>query len=264
MATYPASLATHAFDPVAEVGAITPTHGGMVAGHEFDIPISQKSYTTPPSTQPQTPAKEHPEALALPANGTTPTATPAAPPSQGATPRRPSSANRPRPVSMPPQSYAASGNERDGQHGQDTPRHGQRTEGQRTVDGSSSSRARGSSRILGDYTLSKTLGAGSMGKVKLAHHNLTGEKVRKNRRCRRSFSHTLCGFSLSRSVSLLSRSLLSKSCRASHQAVGCNRLRVLKLPRSKRLETPRRRSGRCGRLLCRCSCTTPTSAGCGR
>ena len=32
-------------------------------------------------------------------------------------------------------------------------------------------------RVLGDYTLSKTLGAGSMGKVKLAHHNVTGEKV---------------------------------------------------------------------------------------
>ncbi|KAJ7641628.1 Pkinase-domain-containing protein, partial [Roridomyces roridus] len=31
-------------------------------------------------------------------------------------------------------------------------------------------------RILGDYTLSKTLGAGSMGKVKLATHNGTGEK----------------------------------------------------------------------------------------
>lgn len=35
-----------------------------------------------------------------------------------------------------------------------------------------------SNRILGDYTLSKTLGAGSMGKVKLATHNITGEKVR--------------------------------------------------------------------------------------
>ena len=33
-------------------------------------------------------------------------------------------------------------------------------------------------RILGDYILSKTLGAGSVGKVKLAHHNVTGEKVR--------------------------------------------------------------------------------------
>lgn len=37
---------------------------------------------------------------------------------------------------------------------------------------------RSSNRILGDYTLSKTLGAGSMGKVKLATHNVTGEKVR--------------------------------------------------------------------------------------
>ncbi|CAK5277862.1 unnamed protein product [Mycena citricolor] len=32
-------------------------------------------------------------------------------------------------------------------------------------------------RILGDYTLSKTLGAGSMGKVKLATHNITGETL---------------------------------------------------------------------------------------
>ena len=31
--------------------------------------------------------------------------------------------------------------------------------------------------MLGDYTLGKTLGAGSMGKVKLAYHNITGEKV---------------------------------------------------------------------------------------
>ncbi|KAJ7640305.1 Pkinase-domain-containing protein [Mycena polygramma] len=34
-----------------------------------------------------------------------------------------------------------------------------------------------SNRVLGDYTLSKTLGAGSMGKVKLATHNVTGEKL---------------------------------------------------------------------------------------
>ncbi|KAH8813841.1 hypothetical protein DL96DRAFT_1472528 [Flagelloscypha sp. PMI_526] len=32
-------------------------------------------------------------------------------------------------------------------------------------------------RVLGDYTLGKTLGAGSMGKVKLAVHNGTGEKL---------------------------------------------------------------------------------------
>lgn len=40
-----------------------------------------------------------------------------------------------------------------------------------------SSRTSRSNRILGDYTLSKTLGAGSMGKVKLATHNITGEQV---------------------------------------------------------------------------------------
>ncbi|KAJ6516868.1 hypothetical protein C8R47DRAFT_1313217 [Mycena vitilis] len=39
------------------------------------------------------------------------------------------------------------------------------------------STAKRSNRILGDYTLSKTLGAGSMGKVKLATHNITGEKL---------------------------------------------------------------------------------------
>ena len=37
--------------------------------------------------------------------------------------------------------------------------------------------SRSSNKILGDYTLSKVLGAGSMGKVKLAIHNVTGEKV---------------------------------------------------------------------------------------
>ncbi|KAH8104364.1 hypothetical protein DFH11DRAFT_1883394, partial [Phellopilus nigrolimitatus] len=36
---------------------------------------------------------------------------------------------------------------------------------------------RSSSRMLGDYMLGKTLGAGSMGEVKLAHHNLIGEKL---------------------------------------------------------------------------------------
>ncbi|KAJ7083980.1 hypothetical protein B0H15DRAFT_402438 [Mycena belliarum] len=41
----------------------------------------------------------------------------------------------------------------------------------------STSTAKRTNRILGDYTLSKTLGAGSMGKVKLATHNITGEKL---------------------------------------------------------------------------------------
>ena len=74
-------------------------------------------------------------------------------------------------MSMPPQAYAASpsaNGTRDQRH--DDGRHGR-------AEGSSSSKSRSGTRILGDYTLSKTLGAGSMGKVKLAHHNITGEKV---------------------------------------------------------------------------------------
>ncbi|KAF9236131.1 hypothetical protein BU15DRAFT_50491 [Melanogaster broomeanus] len=43
-------------------------------------------------------------------------------------------------------------------------------------DSSTPKQGRSSNRILGDYTLTKTLGAGSMGKVKLAIHNITDEK----------------------------------------------------------------------------------------
>ncbi|THG96595.1 hypothetical protein EW026_g5259 [Hermanssonia centrifuga] len=71
---------------------------------------------------------------------------------------------------MPPQSFNPAGNERERPNGDDAARQGQR-------DGSSGTRARSSNRVLGDYTLSKTLGAGSMGKVKLAHHNITGQKL---------------------------------------------------------------------------------------
>jgi serine/threonine protein kinase len=45
------------------------------------------------------------------------------------------------------------------------------------ANGSSGTTKRSSSRVLGDYTLSKSLGQGSMGKVKLAHHNITHQKV---------------------------------------------------------------------------------------
>lgn len=86
------------------------------------------------------------------------------------------SSNRPRPVSMPPQTFnnppSSSADARD--RAPDDPSQRRR---HRDEHHTSSSRSRGSNRILGDYTLSKTLGAGSMGKVKLATHNITGEKV---------------------------------------------------------------------------------------
>lgn len=169
--TYPTSLASNHLDTVAEAGAITPSHGGMVQGHEFDLPISPKNANSS--------ARDHLEKTPIrgiplsATNGTsalpsTPLPTPSAP---GVSTRRTTSVTRPRPVSMPPQAHAPPGTERDRQHTDDSAR--QRERG----DGTASSRARTSNRILGDYTLSKTLGAGSMGKVKLAHHNITGEKV---------------------------------------------------------------------------------------
>lgn len=165
MASFPASLASNHLESVTEAGAITPTHGGMVQGHEFDLPISQKNYDTTPATA---------QVQATPREPVGPPASPQAAlqPQPPPAPRRTSTANKPRPVSMPPQPYAASSEPTDRQRAEDGARHAHRQ------DTTTGNRSRSSYRILGDYTLSKTLGAGSMGKVKLAHHNVTGEKVR--------------------------------------------------------------------------------------
>jgi serine/threonine protein kinase KIN1/2 len=85
---------------------------------------------------------------------------------------RPSS-GRPRPISMPPVASEPL-------NGLPAPeQHDQRTQ---PIQPHSSSSRRGTSRatvrVIGNYSLGKTLGAGSMGKVKLAYHNQTGEKVR--------------------------------------------------------------------------------------
>lgn len=88
-------------------------------------------------------------------------------------PRARTASSRPRPVSMPPVSNtdalpATTGSE------QPSHRDEQRAQGH-----SSSRRGntRQTVRVIGNYSLGKTLGAGSMGKVKLAYHNQTGEKV---------------------------------------------------------------------------------------
>ncbi|KAI0072260.1 Pkinase-domain-containing protein [Panus rudis PR-1116 ss-1] len=139
---YPTSLASQGTGH--EAGQVTPSHGGMVLGHEFEMPISQNAaQNTPTQRTPATQAQQ-------------------LPPSATAVPRRTPSSNRQRPVSMPPQPSAATGRDAD--------------DGGRRGD-ASATKPRSSNRILGDYTLSKTLGAGSMGKVKLAHHNVTGEKA---------------------------------------------------------------------------------------
>ncbi|KIJ51156.1 hypothetical protein M422DRAFT_58800 [Sphaerobolus stellatus SS14] len=82
--------------------------------------------------------------------------------------------SRPRPVSMPPQAFnnvlpvdpAAI------RRSIDEARPRQETQQPPTRS------SRSSGKILGDYTLGKTLGQGSMGKVKLAQHSVSGEKVR--------------------------------------------------------------------------------------
>ena len=158
MSTYPTSLAPqlNQVPEDVEAGQITPSQGGIIGtGHEFDMTISQPTQQLAPSSHP-----------------------PTAPVPRAST----SSSHRPRPVSMPPQAFApgppatdhgsvsgTSNSTRDRERSQD-----ENTHRRRQRDETRSSR---SNRVLGDYTLSKTLGAGSMGKVKLAVHNITGEKV---------------------------------------------------------------------------------------
>jgi hypothetical protein len=99
-------------------------------------------------------------------------------PSSAPIPRRSTAnAQRPRPMSLPPQTFGHSAtspvpSDRERTTNDDSPKRSH------SKDPNSSSRSsRSSNRILGDYILSKTLGAGSMGKVKLAHHSITAETV---------------------------------------------------------------------------------------
>ena len=147
MVTHPTGLSQ-----VTEEYASTPTHGGTVTtGHEYDMAITEKTgadQLQPFSTTTQTaPAQKRPGA----------------------------SSQRPRPVSMPPQPYGQSNGpvpaERERQPAEDNSRR------QQGRDQAAPRTSRGSSRVLGDYTLGKTLGAGSMGKVKLAQHANSDEKV---------------------------------------------------------------------------------------
>jgi len=136
---------------VAAQVSVSLSHGGMMIG--LDLPISQ-STSQPPTSSHHTPS----------------------PPVPARVPHAPTaSANKTRGLS-PPLPYTAttgvvSGAATSSSDGSDT------TSSRRQHrDGSSSGTSR-ENRILGDYTLSKTMGVGSMGKFKLATHNVTGEKV---------------------------------------------------------------------------------------
>jgi serine/threonine protein kinase KIN1/2 len=161
-ATATASLAPH-LNIVPEessgggtgAGSLTPVAGpgGIIVGREFDLETTR----LPPPTS------------------------------------RASTSARPRPVSMPPQSFNTAITNNNNSTPTPTPttekekqpnlfmvepdNNTTRPSRHREGGSSSSKPSRTTNRILGDYTLSKTLGAGSMGKVKLATHNITGEKV---------------------------------------------------------------------------------------
>lgn len=152
-------------------GMNTPSHVDTVlGGHEFDLPVQQ----------PDTPLQQ-------PRSAQLSSPTPITQLATGVVPRINSGSGRPRPLSMPPpqqtQAYplaavgAAAGVSTNGSSEKEQ-RVGDELKLAQQQHHRQSKSSRSSNRILGDYTLSKTLGAGSMGKVKLATHNVTGEKVR--------------------------------------------------------------------------------------
>ncbi|KAH7322234.1 hypothetical protein B0J17DRAFT_633446 [Rhizoctonia solani] len=132
---FPRGLHAQALSTVAEDGgANTPSHGGTVtAGHEYDMAISSPAKEAPASPTPR-PRPVNPAAIAAR-----------------------------RPVSMPPQTstQAAAIQERMSvDENREREKESRRGKGQKKE-----------GRMVGDYFLGKTLGAGSMGKVKLAFHS---------------------------------------------------------------------------------------------
>lgn len=151
-------------------------------GFEFDLPISTPTPTQPlhPSSLTSSSAATTPRTTATTLHtslSSTPTTAAAPIPRPLPTPSaRAQSTHRPRPISMPPQAYSTSPQTSSSDR-ERLPMNDQKHRQHR--DASSSKQSRSANRVLGDYTLTKTLGAGSMGKVKLATHNITEEKVRR-------------------------------------------------------------------------------------
>ena len=163
----------------------TPSHGGTVTtGYEYDlVPTAaavasgddgrrRTTFTTFTTTTTTTAAT-----TTTPQLSTTTWLPPPSSPS-------PSRSSTPRPLSMPPQAYVqqpTSTSTSAAAPPQQDPSRESRQPPDNYQNGSRSHRehrsGRSSTRIIGNYTMTKTLGAGSMGKVKLATHNHTGEKV---------------------------------------------------------------------------------------
>ncbi|KAF9530809.1 hypothetical protein CPB83DRAFT_850357 [Crepidotus variabilis] len=198
MSGYPTALATggHLNQVPEEMpGPHTPSHGGMIVGHEFDMPIGPPSPAHSRMQQPQsqgTPEHQHQQQYTSPSSQYNQNSAAAQPQVAHPPTARGSSAHphRPRPVSMPPQSYAASApSSARPDASVNTSHHSESKDGAQQRSGEESKERRrhrdehgtttrrSGRRLLGDYTLSKTLGAGSMGQVRLATHNVTSEKL---------------------------------------------------------------------------------------
>ena len=219
MVTYPTGPSQ-----VSEEYATTPTHGGTVTtGHEYDMAITEKTGADqsqpPPTTVQPAPVQKRPGG----------------------------SSQRPRPVSMPPQSYGQSNGPVPAER--ERPTTEESSKRQQTREQSTSRVSRGSSRVLGDYTLGKTLGAGSMGKVKLAQHAGSDEKVRP--------SFQLLGVQW---VLMDRPSSLSRFC----LALFPSETRVLRLQQRQPPRMLPRKFGHYERPPYPCFYTTPTSVACGR
>lgn len=157
-------------------------------------------------------------------------------------PRR-TTTTRPRPLSMPPVASVAppassepASHSRAPQEHRQQDYHASRRGGSRPV-----------VRVVGNYSLGKTVGAGSMGKVKIAYHNITGEKVsrhcatRPNARSYSPFSSSRLKLSLVPPVSV-------------HPT-----LRLRPSRQSKPLRMHRKRSGPSARRLSLCCFSIHTS-----
>ncbi|CEL61403.1 hypothetical protein RSOLAG1IB_09995 [Rhizoctonia solani AG-1 IB] len=140
---FPRGLHTQPLSTVAEDGGqTTPSHGGTVtAGHEYDMAISPAQETAGSLAPAPRPRAINPAAIAAR-----------------------------RPVSMPPQTSAQAAAIQERMSVDEN-----REREKETKRAKSQEKSRG--RVLGDYVLTKTLGAGSMGKVKLAVHTPTGQKL---------------------------------------------------------------------------------------
>ena len=140
MTTFPTSL-TPQLNAAARV-SVSSLHGGMIVGHDLAIlqPIPQPTsshHTSSPSVQ--------------------------------AVPRAPAaSSSKLRLLSHSPANGAGSGTATSSSEGSDSTR--------RSATKTTLSRRQRRDWVVGDYILTKTLGA-SMGNIKLATHTVTGEKV---------------------------------------------------------------------------------------